>query len=322
MAECRQASPNFDPVSYYNTYRDLRVAFGNDWESYYRHYMDWGKAEGRRATGVNTLTGFLSSYDGVDYHLIYDYNYYVANNPDVVRAVGRNDEAVLKHFVEWGMAEGRRGNASFNVREYREVNPDVAKALGMNWEAIYYHYLEYGYAEGRPISWDQVKKEEETISGFDGQRPYADRYIQAACYWEGRDGYSIDKIVIHHWGEDGQQQSNVVNWFVNPDSQASAHYVVSDGLVTQMVQESDTAWHAANRIANKQSIGIECHPEKTPGDVDTVVNLIANIWHSYGKVLPLTKHSDYVATDCPGRWADLNELTEKAKKIYLVMEAE
>ena len=40
--------------------------------------------------------------------------------------------------------------------------------------------------------------------------------------------------------------AGTISWFQNPAAQVSAHYVVrsSDGEVTQMVREGDTAWHA------------------------------------------------------------------------------
>ncbi|MFF2010967.1 N-acetylmuramoyl-L-alanine amidase [Streptomyces sp. NPDC058195] len=51
--------------------------------------------------------------------------------------------------------------------------------------------------------------------------------------------------------------AGTVSWFQDPVSQTSAHYVVrsSDGEVTQMVRDSDTAWHA--RSGNPYSVGIE-----------------------------------------------------------------
>jgi len=39
------------------------------------------------------------------------------------------------------------------------------------------------------------------------------------------------------------------NWFQNPSSRVSAHYVVdNDGAVAQMVQDGDTAWHAGKTV--------------------------------------------------------------------------
>lgn len=71
----------------------------------------------------------------------------------------------------------------------------------------------------------------------------------------GRDGRKIDKVVLHHNGGNltGQGCYNV--WQTR---QASAHYQVdSNGVISQHVWDSDTAWHAGNWEANTTSIGIE-----------------------------------------------------------------
>lgn len=72
-------------------------------------------------------------------------------------------------------------------------------------------------------------------------------------YQVGR-GAAITRIVIHE--TDGSYLS-AVNWFLNPRSRVSAHYLVRawGGGITQLVAEGDTAYHARN--ANPYSIGIE-----------------------------------------------------------------
>ena len=108
--------------------------------------------------------------------------------------------------------------------------------------------------------------------------------------------------------------------FQNTTRQTSAHYGVGqDGQVHQYVKESDTAWHAGNWDANITSVGIE--HEGGPGIpiTDSVYQtsgeLIASIWQRVGRQLPLRKHSDFKATQCPGT-LDLNRLTDIATKIY------
>ncbi|NPA34553.1 MAG: hypothetical protein GXO48_06480, partial [Chlorobi bacterium] len=49
---------------------------------------------------------------------------------------------------------------------------------------------------------------------------------------------------------------SAINWFKNPNANASTHYVISSwGEITQMVCEEDKAWHA--RSANSYTIGYE-----------------------------------------------------------------
>ncbi|WP_327636287.1 amidase [Kribbella sp. NBC_00482] len=65
---------------------------------------------------------------------------------------------------------------------------------------------------------------------------------------------AISTIVIH---VTQGSYAGTISWFKNPSAQVSAHYVVrsSDGEVTQMVAEKDTAWHV--RTENPYTIGIE-----------------------------------------------------------------
>ncbi len=75
-------------------------------------------------------------------------------------------------------------------------------------------------------------------------------------YTTGRGGNSIRYVVIHTMqGSYGGS----ISWFQNPSASVSAHYCVrsSDGDVTQMVADTNTAWHAGNWTYNQQSIGIE-----------------------------------------------------------------
>ncbi|MFI7340534.1 N-acetylmuramoyl-L-alanine amidase [Streptomyces sp. NPDC050085] len=69
-------------------------------------------------------------------------------------------------------------------------------------------------------------------------------------------GHEIQYIVLHD--TEGSYDGSLAV-FQNPASYASAHYMVraSDGLVTQLVQNKDEAWHAGNKSLNMHSIGIE-----------------------------------------------------------------
>ena len=148
MNEGRQASEEFNITSYRKRYADLRAAFGNDIKSYYLHYNNYGKTEGRVASGEVVMVG-TTVYEGVDYSSIYDYNYYVTKHPDIYEAFGLDDEAVLEHFVKYGMSEARQGNEEFNVNIYYGNYEDLRNAFGTDWKAYYLHYNSYGKNEGR-----------------------------------------------------------------------------------------------------------------------------------------------------------------------------
>ena len=157
MAEGRRGSKSFDVLSYYNRYPDLRRAFGANLTALYGHYLSSGRAEGRIATGCDSLAGAVVSQGGTDYSPVYDFDFYTSNNGDVLNAFTTvkgglkfvDDAAVLRHFVSCGMAEGRRGNESFDVYGYRNRYADLRKAFGMSLKSYYIHYLNCGIKEGR-----------------------------------------------------------------------------------------------------------------------------------------------------------------------------
>ncbi len=69
-----------------------------------------------------------------------------------------------------------------------------------------------------------------------------------------RGAAQINYVVIH---TTQGSYGGTINWFKNPSAMVSSHYVVrsSDGQVTQMVDDSDVAWHDA--CFNSETIGIE-----------------------------------------------------------------
>ncbi|MGA3524942.1 N-acetylmuramoyl-L-alanine amidase [Melissospora conviva] len=81
------------------------------------------------------------------------------------------------------------------------------------------------------------------------------RWVAAhgANYAAGRSS-PVTTVVLH---VTQGSYAGTISWFQNPSSQVSAHYVVksSNGEITQMVREGDTAYHA--RSANPYSVGIE-----------------------------------------------------------------
>lgn len=98
-----------------------------------------------------------------------------------------------------------------------------------------------------------------TMSGGEGvnsvqSTDYGPAIWLSSPNYSSRGGSAIREAVIHTT-QGGY--SGAVSWLRNPASQASAHYVVrsSDGQITQLVRESNKAWHA--RSHNPYSLGIE-----------------------------------------------------------------
>lgn len=74
------------------------------------------------------------------------------------------------------------------------------------------------------------------------------------CNYSSRNGTAISAVTIHTVQG---SYSGCISWFQNCSASVSAHYVVrsSDGQITQMVLESDKAWHVGTE--NPYTIGIE-----------------------------------------------------------------
>lgn len=98
----------------------------------------------------------------------------------------------------------------------------------------------------------------------------------------------------------------------DPKAEVSAHYLIAcDGLITQMVQESDRAWHAGTgewrglTDVNSRSIGIELdnrgdHPFSEP-QMSALENLLQDICGRWPvKPEDIIGHSDMA----PGRKSD------------------
>lgn len=86
-------------------------------------------------------------------------------------------------------------------------------------------------------------------------KPNVDRF-EPTTHQSSRNGTLIDHIVIHY--TTSRSIEGTISWFKNAPAgkRTSAHYIVGrDGALVQMVNDSDSAWHAG--VMNPRSIGIE-----------------------------------------------------------------
>jgi N-acetylmuramoyl-L-alanine amidase len=131
-------------------------------------------------------------------------------------------------------------------------------------------------------------------------------------------GAAIDMIVLHYTGM--PEAEAALRWLCDPRSQVSSHYFVfEDGRVTQLVDESQRAWHAGASYwagetdINSRSIGIEIanpghafgYREFPDAQIDAVIALCREIVARHG-IPPerILAHSDIA----PGRKQDPGEL--------------
>lgn len=122
-------------------------------------------------------------------------------------------------------------------------------------------------------------------------------------------------FTIHHWGLEGQNHDSVAKFLgrYRPKNPTSAHDVISAGRVTHVVAHSKRAWHG--RSLNDLWIGLECRPEMSTGDWNTLVEYCADVERQTGQSMRYGKHSDAVNTACPGRYAArIGELVNAVNK--------
>lgn len=88
-------------------------------------------------------------YNGIDYSLVFDPEYYANKYSDLKKAFGNDSDKLFKHFNTYGMKESRIAKATFNVIAYKNRYVDLQNAFGGDLPAYYRHYCQFGYKEGR-----------------------------------------------------------------------------------------------------------------------------------------------------------------------------
>lgn len=156
-SEGRDPSPSFSTLGYLVLYPDVAASGANPLVHFLRH----GMLEGRDPGVSNTHQPTAPSVASPDTHPVnfppaemsieeeelvrespfFDENYYLTNNPDVAT----HGIDAVKHYLEWGAAEGRDPSESFSNSGYLKKYPDVAAAK-LN---PLVHFLQHGRSEGR-----------------------------------------------------------------------------------------------------------------------------------------------------------------------------
>ncbi len=88
------------------------------------------------------------------YALVFDAEYYYNKYPDLQKALGNNETALLNHFLNYGMKEGRVACDGFNVKAYRARYEDLQAAFGDDLRLYYQHYINFGETEKRDATGD------------------------------------------------------------------------------------------------------------------------------------------------------------------------
>lgn len=139
-----------------------------------------------------------------------------------------------------------------NLFDFPDYNIDKQKVFGDNLSILSAHKIEI----------NDIGIFDEKGNEFHSKLPttVCPDYNVSHCSWiaspnfSSRSGTPISSVVIHTMQG---AYSSCLNWFQNPNANASTHYVIRsfDGQITQMVHESDKAWHV--RTENPYTIGYE-----------------------------------------------------------------
>ena len=106
-----------------------------------------------------------------------------------------------------------------------------------------------------------------------------------------------EKAVIHDFGTDGKDTyQSAVNWFKSPNSEVSAHFVISGKKITQMVSIKDRAYHAGPNGNN--FIGIETDPAQDQDTINSTISVLKELKDKYGYQLALMEHNQIMQTLC------------------------
>ncbi|MBE6015181.1 MAG: N-acetylmuramoyl-L-alanine amidase [Lachnospiraceae bacterium] len=195
MKEGRQGCELFNVYSYMRQYKDLRRAFGTNLPSYYWHFCNYGYSEGRSGTGCSVMTNYETTYNGFNYSAVYNYNDYKEYNPDLYRLFGEDDLAMLSHFVNYGVYEGRRASKNFDVRSYRRQYPDLRRAFGDTLYLYTLHYAQYGKREGRAgTGCNELRGATTVLNGVDYSAVY--NYNEYSKYGDLKRAFGEDDIAM------------------------------------------------------------------------------------------------------------------------------
>ncbi len=158
--------------------------------------------------------------------------YYLTQNPDVAAAVDAGTIPSAKwHFENFGAAEGRNPNATFNTAYYLEANPDVAEAAAAGIINPFEHFLQYGAAEGRAPN----ATLESVAAGFDEQA-YLEANTDVATAVEN----GVFESGYQHWVVYGQFEES------RPEATFNGGVPVSSATDTSGLTEALAALATAN----------------------------------------------------------------------------
>ena len=105
---------------------------------------------------------------------IFDPEFYAQSNLDVADSMEPDRDILFRHFLSYGLAEGRSPGLALDVAAYRAAYPDLEEAFGDDWDSYVQHYVAIGIKEGRsnfalfsPIPYADANPDVKAAYGYD-----------------------------------------------------------------------------------------------------------------------------------------------------------
>ena len=123
----------------------------NWWWLMYGWYDTYGSAcyynaDGSPNNGPTSSGLVIAKYNTAYTNVFFNCAQYKELNVDLA---GMTDGEAWAHWLQYGMAEGRRTSYIFHPAQYKTLYGDLSAAFGNNYPTYYQHYAQTGRAEGR-----------------------------------------------------------------------------------------------------------------------------------------------------------------------------